>query len=250
MAVSEADVAAVGVATPGEGWAVRDLRKVAAAATAGLVVGFVVNGIGSRLAMMLLARLNPDATGRLSDDGFTMGRFNLDATLGLILFTTGAGVVGGLIYLAVRELRAGPRWFQTLALTAGPGVVIGAMLVRTDGVDFTILEPVALAIALFVALPALFAFAVSRVADRWLRPDSWFLTGSRRRLAALAALVPAIPALPIVGVGVVARVVYRLWPALQTARTVHTFRWIGRFGLAALFALALVDLVNDVRVLL
>jgi hypothetical protein len=40
------------------GWVERDLRRLAAAVSAGAVLGFVISGWGSRLAMMLLAKLN------------------------------------------------------------------------------------------------------------------------------------------------------------------------------------------------
>lgn len=249
MTVADAGVSEGTGRSKAEPWPVRDLRRVAAAACAGLVAGFFVNGIGGRLAMLLLARLNPDATGRLSDDGFTIGRFTLGATAGLVLFVTAAGVLGGLIYLIVRELRAGPGWFQTLALTIGPGVVIGAVLVHTEGIDFTILQPVELAIALFVAIPAVFAYVVGRLAERWLAPRSWFLTGSRWRLLALVPVVLSIPAYPLLLAGVVGRTLYWLVPPLQTAGAARGMRLLGRVGLAAVFAVALVDLVRDLSVL-
>lgn len=62
-------------------WYVADLRRLAGAATAGMVAGLVVNGIGGRLAMLLLARLNPAAAGVVSDDGFVMGHFDLGNTM-------------------------------------------------------------------------------------------------------------------------------------------------------------------------
>jgi hypothetical protein len=37
------------------------------------LLGLLVGGVGSRLAMMLLARLNPGIAGVTSDDGFIMG---------------------------------------------------------------------------------------------------------------------------------------------------------------------------------
>lgn len=191
-----------------EPWVISDLRKAAAAGCAALVAGFFVNAVGGRLAMMLLARLNPDATGRVSDDGFAMGQFDLASTMNLVLFATALGVLGGLVFLAVRQLRFGPRWLQAMLMTLGPAVVIGAALVHTGGIDFRILKPVWLAIALFVVLPAVFAFIVMRLADRWLRPGSWFRTGSRWRLLSLVSLVLVAPAFPIVLAGAVARVAY------------------------------------------
>ncbi len=139
---------------------------MAAAATAGLVCGFAVNGVGSRLAMMLLARLNPQVTGRISDDGFRMGQFTLADTAGLVFFGTAVGVLGGLLFLALRNLQFGPGWFRVASMTVGPAVVVGSLLVHDEGIDFHVLEPVWLAIALFVTLPAVFALCVSWLTDR------------------------------------------------------------------------------------
>ncbi|MBW3618942.1 MAG: hypothetical protein KY461_01745, partial [Actinobacteria bacterium] len=50
-------------------------RRFAAISLAGALSGVLVGGVGGRLAMLLIARLNPQATGRISDDGFRMGTF-------------------------------------------------------------------------------------------------------------------------------------------------------------------------------
>jgi hypothetical protein len=231
------------------GWFDDDLRKVAAAATAGAVAGVVINGLGSRLAMRLLARLNPQATGRVSDDGFVMGRFVLGDTLNLLLLGTAFGVLGGLIFLAVRQLRFGPPWFRTASITIGPAVVVGAMLVHTDGIDFHLLQPAWLAIALFVALPGLFAYTVSRLTDRWSAEGSWFRVGSRWRLAALTPLVLVLPLAPLLAVAATARVVYRSVPRLQTAEVRRGLDLVARAALIGVFLLGAVDLTRDVLVL-
>lgn len=244
------DAAAAGAGQARGPWIEGDLRKVAAATCAGLVAGFTVNAVGGRLAMMLLAKLNPDATGRLSDDGFMMGQFDLMATLNLVVIATAIGVLGGLIFLGVRQLRIGPAWFQTLSITAGPAIVVGAMLVHTSGVDFVILKPAWLAVALFVVLPAAYASVVSRVADRWLRPGSWFLSGSRSRLLSLAPLVLVAPAAPLVVGGAMARAVYQSVPGLRGPGRVRLMRMGARGGLTLIFVLALVDLARDLIILL
>ncbi len=221
-----------------------DLRKIAAAAWAGLAAGFVVLGWGSRLAMMLLARLNPQVTGLMSDDGFRMGEFNFDETVGLVLFGTFAGMVGGLIFLLLRDLRFGPPWFRTASMVVGPAVVGGNMLVHTDGVDFRLLDPAWLPIALFVALPGLYAWAVMTLADRWLEPDGWFRTGSRWRLL---MLIPAAPALLLFAgpVGfVLAHVTWRRSPRLQAIATRQRVALAARLLLTAAFAISLVVLAD------
>ncbi|HEX2027901.1 MAG TPA: hypothetical protein VHF25_07875 [Nitriliruptorales bacterium] len=220
----------------------RDARTVAAAVSAGAIVGFVINGWGSRLAMMLLARKNPQVTGRVSDDGFRMGQFVLADTMGLVLLGTILGVVGGLLYLVIRPLRFGAPWFQHLALFVGPAVVVGSMLVHTDGIDFHVLDPPALAIALFVALPGIFALAVALLTDRWLRDGSWFRTSRIGSVVpVLLLLVPFWPLLIVVVVG------WSIRQALLNAvgeGVPAGLVWVGRAGLAIVFALALVRLVG------
>jgi len=127
----------------------RALRSLAAISVAGALAGVLVGGIGGRLAMMLLARLNPQVTGLTSDDGFIMGRFTVGNTLSLLAVGFGLGLFGAAVYAVLRGLMIGPRWFQVLSISVGPAVVVGEMLVHTDGVDFTLLEPAGLAIALF-----------------------------------------------------------------------------------------------------
>src|SRR5262245_33918355 len=111
-------------------------RRMGAITAVGALLGLLVGGVGGRLAMMLLARLNPDVTGVTSDDGFTMGQFTVSDTLNLLLVGTLLGVVGSGIYALLRGLRIGPRWFQILAIGGGPAVVVGALIVHTDGSIF------------------------------------------------------------------------------------------------------------------
>ena len=102
------------------------VRKLAIVTLAGALSGLVVGGIGGRLAMFLLAQLNPEATGVRSDDDFVIGQFTLSGTLNLLAIATAFGVIGGAIYLAVRGLRLGPSWFRYASVAAGAGVVVGA----------------------------------------------------------------------------------------------------------------------------
>lgn len=225
-------------------------RTLSAAASAGLLLGFVVNGWGSRLAMMLLARLNPEVTGRISDDGFRMGQFTLSDTLGLVGFGTAVGVLGGLAYLAIRGLRFGPRWFQLTALAVGPAVVVGNLLVHTDGIDFHVLEPTALAIALFVALPGLFALSLALLVDRWDRPDARFHTGSRWVLLPLVAYAALWPFGILAVVGTAAVLAVERNPAALAGVRDPAVLWVLRGLLIAIFAASLVALTAKVVELL
>ncbi len=148
----------------------RDLRDVAwwmlVGAAAGAIAGLLVGGIGGRLAMLLLRLTSPDVViGALSDDGFEIGVVTTD-TAQLVLGMAMFGGINGVLYAALRgaipaRLRL-PLW--TLLAMAG----VGAAVIHDDGVDFTLIEPAALAIALFLALPGLAAVVVVVLVERWV----------------------------------------------------------------------------------
>lgn len=158
-----------------------DVRGVAwwvlVGAGAGAIAGAVVGGIGGRLAMLLLRFTSPDVVvGMTSDDGFEVGVVTLD-TLQLVLAMAMLGAINGVLYAVLRgsipaRLRL-PLW-TVLAATLG-----GANIVHDDGLDFVVLEPAALAIALFVLLPGAAAAVVVLLVERWSRVEPW----SDRRLS-------------------------------------------------------------------
>jgi hypothetical protein len=97
----------------GSGSAELAARRMGAITAVGALLGLVVGGIGGRLAMMLLARLNPEATGVTSDDGFTMGQFTVSDTMNLLVLGTLLGVVGAGVYALLRaygSARAGSKF--------------------------------------------------------------------------------------------------------------------------------------------
>ncbi len=222
-------------------------KPLSAAMTAGFLTGAIVGGIGGRLAMLVL-RLTSDPAlhGRETDDGFRIGIFS-GATLFLIALTAIAGTIGGLLYLAVRPwfpARARPWVFGVLV-----GVVGGAIFIRPDGLDFTLLEPLGLAIAMFVALPASYGVVVSLVAERFLASDSRF-RGSRAWIAGLVLLLP-FPLFGPVGLVIivpilVAFVVGRRAAPISPIWTSRPVVWIARTAVAGVGVLALFALADDV----
>ena len=168
----ETDVSQGTTPEPSVGWGERlalALLRLVVIVIVGALLGLLVGGVGGRLAMMLLAILTPEATGLTSDDGFVMGQFTASGTLSLLAAGTFLGAVGGVLYALLRGLMIGPRWFQVLSIGVGPAVVVGSMLVQTDGVDFRLLQPAWLAIGLFVAIPGVYAALLTLVAERLLR---------------------------------------------------------------------------------
>lgn len=233
-----------------EPWWMRDLRRLAAATSAGGLVGLVIIGLGSRLSMFVIAALNPQLHGRVSDDGFVMGRFDLAATAGLVGFGVVVGVVGGLLLLALRQLRFGPDWLDTTALVVGPAVVAAAVLVHTDGIDFTVPEPRWLPIVLFTGLPLLASYALVGLGEGWLDRSSWFRKGSRWRALPAVGVVVVGPLLVLVLVAAGARAVHQTSDTGEAVLGHPVALWAGRALAAAVFAVALVDLVRDVLTLL
>jgi hypothetical protein len=147
------------------------VRRAALGTAAGAVVGLVVGGIWGRAFMALLAALNEEDHGTRTDDGFSMGQFTIGGTVNLAV----VAAIGGLVFLVVRGLRFGPGWFRTTSVAVGATVVVGSLLVHSDGVDFSRVDPVALTVVLTLSMPLLYAVGVTWLGDRWLGsgPTLW-----------------------------------------------------------------------------
>ena len=185
------------------------LERLRVLVVAGVAVGVVVAGVGSRLAMLLLRVTSPDRVkGMTSDDGFTIGRVTLGGTYNLLVLGAAFGLIGAAAYRAVTPWLLGPQWFRRFTVAAGSGAVVGSMLVHSGGIDFNVLKPTWLAIGLFVGLPALFAAVMGATVDRVAASRSWTTRG-RRRWMIPGALLVAFP-LALVPT-VLAAVVLAVW---------------------------------------
>jgi hypothetical protein len=214
---------------------------------AGALLGVLVGGVVGRLAMMLLARLNPNATGVTSDDGFIMGQFTLSGSLQLLLASWQLGMVGAGLYAMLRGLLIGPRWFRVLSISVGPGVVVGATIVHTAGVDFVLLKPLWLTVGLFVAIPLLFAGLLTMLAERWIGSAGWFAKAPLPLvLLTLVLWLPVAPLLLILAVGWTTAEAARRWPALQPDVSTTALQWMARGVLVVAFAVAVADLIADI----
>jgi hypothetical protein len=224
------------------------VRRLAVATLAGAILGFVVGGVGGRLAMSLLASLNGDVAGVKSDDGFTMGQVTLAGTLNLLLVGTVLGALGGIIFLALRNLRMGPTWFRAASIAGGATVVVGANLVHADGVDFTLLEPTGLTIGVILAIPLVYALALPPLADSWLRDDSALMATTNRLVYVplVVCVVPLLPVTALLALGwIVAQTIERNSP--RDSRLRMALPWLARLALTVVFVFALADLVDEIR---
>jgi hypothetical protein len=166
---------------------------------AGVPTGVLVAGVGSRLAMLLLRVTSPDSVvGVESDDGFVIGHVTLSGTYNLLNLGVIVGVVGAAVYVLVSPWLTGPLWFRRLTVSVVAGAFVGSMIIHADGIDFTVLEPLWLAVALFVGLPALFGWVIGPVVDAVDSADSWTRRGRLRW--SLPLLVLAFPLGAMAGV--------------------------------------------------
>ena len=232
---------------------VRVAEQLRVLTVAGIAVGVVVVGVGSRLAMLALRLTSPDSViGVQSDDDFTIGTFTLSGSYNLLLLGAAVGIIGVAAYQCVEPRLIGPTWFRRLTVALASGAVVGSMLVHSDGVDFRLLQPTWFAIGLFVLLPALFGAAIGPVVELVREPTSRTAIG-RVRWILPVVLVLAFPlTIPIV---IISAFVFTAWLTLADtigARPIADGRVAGRVaqaGWLAIAVLGLVALIGDVRAL-
>lgn len=182
-------------------------------ALAGVSSGVVVIGLGSRLAMLLLRLTSGDRVhGLVSDDGFTIGRVTLSGTYNLCHLGAVVGVIGAGSYRLVAPWLLGPPWFRRTTCALGAGAVVGSLLVHADGIDFRALQPTWLAVALFVALPALFAAVLGDVLTAARGWATWVASGPRARWLVPVLTVAAVPG-TLLPLGITAAVLAASEPA-------------------------------------
>jgi len=118
---------------------------------------------------VLFLTSNEHVRGITSDDGFEIGRISFD-TIVLLVFTSILGAIAGGVYGLLRIILRGPRWLRAagvgVATAAGAG---GGVIVKAEGVDFVFLEPLWLAVALFLVIPGAWGMTVVLLTERLLR---------------------------------------------------------------------------------
>ena len=182
--------------------------------------------------MLLLRLTSPaDVIGMTSDDGFEIGVVTSD-TFQLVLAMAMLGGINGVLYATFRSSIA-PRLRLPL-WSVFAAVLGGANIVHEDGVDFTFLEPAALAVALFVLLPGVAAAVVVLLVERWSRVKPW----SNGRLAAVLSVAAIAGSFALVFAAVVAVVAL----VLRRARLDALAGRVGRVAVPA--ALVVVTAVS------
>ena len=147
----------------------RALRRLVVIEVSGLVAGFLVGGLGSRLMMRIMAATSPAAAqGQVTAAGEIVGRVTQEGTGGLIIFVGLLfGLLGAVIYAVIGQFLPRRSWVAGLLL----GLLVLGVFARRDPLspenrDFQILSPVALAVAMIVVLFLLYGTTVVAVAAR------------------------------------------------------------------------------------
>jgi hypothetical protein len=169
----------------------------------GLLVGLFVAGPALRLSMLLLRLTSPDTViGIQSDDDFTIGEFTLGGTYNLFMLGAALGVLGAAVYVLVSPWLIGPRWFHAFTFAFTAGVYVGSLVIKDEGIDFHALKPTWLAIALFIAVPAIVGAVLPRVADavatRGPSSRSWLALGVLQLVFFPSAVMSVIVAIVMV----------------------------------------------------
>jgi hypothetical protein len=155
---------------------------------AGAVSGFLVGGVGGRLAMFVLRLTSSDSVrGVESDDGFTIGKFSVQ-TVFLLGLATVLGLLVGITSVALRSQLPGRVGAAAIVLAGG---TLGAStIIKPGGTDFTRLGPLPLVCALFTAIPLGGAALTVWLIGRWQR---WWWRNPRRTAIACAPWILALP---------------------------------------------------------
>jgi hypothetical protein len=133
-----------------------------------------------------------------------------------------------------------------LSIGGGAGVAVAAPIVHPDGVDFTLLSPLWLAIALFVAIPFLYAAGLTLIAEPLLGEGSWYQRLPRwGQYLPLGFLVLVPFMVPLLGIGWLVGYMVRSSASGRAMLERPEAFWFGRLILAGYFGLSLRDLVAD-----
>ena len=134
---------------------------------AGALFGALLGGIGGRIVMRLIALIDSSTEGAQTDFG-TIGEITVGGTVTLLVLSTIAGVIGGVIYVALR------RWLPWSSMARG--LFFGLMMMFGPGfialgeVDLQIVEPALPIFAMFIALIVLYGVGVALLTDRLHTP--------------------------------------------------------------------------------
>ena len=134
---------------------------------AGLVAGFIAGGVGSRAAMRAVSLLaGREHYGEITDAEAVVGQITGEGTGFLLFFGTFLGLLGGLLYVAVRRWVPGTRSRKGLAFGGLLLLLFGSLIIEGDNSDFRRFVPSPVSVAMFAAIPVLYGLIASAIVER------------------------------------------------------------------------------------
>ena len=134
---------------------------------AGALFGALIGGIGGRIVMRLNFLIDRETDGAKTDFG-TIGEITIGGSFTLLVLSTIAGIIGGVLYVGLRRWlpwsRAGRGVFFGLLMLYGPGSI------AISEIDLSIVEPALPIYAMFAALVLLYGVSVALLVDRLHAP--------------------------------------------------------------------------------
>jgi hypothetical protein len=134
-------------------------RHVALLGLATVVSGILIGGVGGRIVMRVSAlAAGPEMVGRVTENGNRIGEFTFGGTLILIVFV---GALGGVLASVV--VVGSEPWLKWMGPARGLGFAVAVLAVygQFDSIDFLILEPKTLNVAMFLALFVVFGLTIT-----------------------------------------------------------------------------------------
>lgn len=167
-------------------------RFLLVGAFSGALAGLVAGGIGSRVAMRIVAlAAGKRFYGMQTEAGEIVGRITFEGSFFLVSASAIFSIPFGVTYLAMRPTLPGPAHF-TRGLTYGLVLfaIFGATIIDDSNFDFTLFTSPYLAVGLFAALFPLFGFITGWTAERLAPAPS---VRPARQVIATVWLLAAIP---------------------------------------------------------
>jgi hypothetical protein len=140
------------------------LRDIARGGFAGIIVGFLVAGIGGRLVMRLATILHEGTVGIFTEKGFVIGEIDLKESTAFLFFSgVGIGLLAGTIWVIVSPWLPG-RGLGRASITAIAAMALGtpALVQRTNS-DFEVFGHDPIVVGLLVGLVGLVGFSIALV---------------------------------------------------------------------------------------
>lgn len=140
-------------------------RALGRSASAGVLAGLLVGGLGGRVVMRISA-IAADSDGLITEGGNRVGDITVGGTIALVIFGGGlTGAVGGLSLFTIGPWLPRRTAFRAASFAVVLPAITAATIVAAENRDFLFLDPPELNIAMFLLLFAVFGVVAVIIDD-------------------------------------------------------------------------------------